>query len=250
MKLYIVSSALVLLSLSSANPFASAELTGRNRRLRGGEASAAVTAADDIAEDSTKFYGGYTPYWQRQNGTPYWQRNNGTPYWQRDNGRSWSSGWNYGPPVLDAMVSEYDIEAVAYGDYGRDEGEDYDDYENNPGFRHQHQNQGYGNEGDEYGRSSYKHNPGYQQYKNIMNNGGFPEAEELVAVSSSYGPHSYRNNEGYKHRAHHYGGGRGGHSGHHDGGGGICQNIHVRDTCERTHGCMWEGARRFCTVAY
>ena len=35
MKLYIVSSALVLLSLSSAAPFASAELTGRNRRLRG-----------------------------------------------------------------------------------------------------------------------------------------------------------------------------------------------------------------------
>ena len=225
MKLYIVSSALVLLSLSSANPFASAELTGRNRRLRGGEASAAVTAADDIAEDSTQFYGGYTPYWQRQNGTPYWQRENGTPWWERDNGRSWSSGWNYDPPVLNAMVSEYDIEAVAYGDYGRDKGEEYDD--------------------------GYENNPGYEQYKkNTMNNEGFPEAEELVAVSSSYGPHSYRYNEGYKHRAHHYGGGRGGHSGHHDGGGGICQNIHVRDTCERTHGCMWEGARRFCTVAY
>jgi hypothetical protein len=207
MKLYIVSSALVLLSLSSVAPFASAELTGRNRRLRGGEASA-VTAADDIAKDSTQFY--YTPYWQRDNGTPYWQRDDGTPYWER-------------PPVLDAMVSEYDIEAVAYGDYGRDEGEEYDDYENNPG---------------------------YKQYKNIMNNdGGFPEAEELVAVSSSYGPHSYRNNEGYKHRAHHYGGGRGGHSGHH-GGGGICQNINVRDSCERTHGCMWEGARRFCTASY
>ena len=246
MKLYIVSSALVL--LSSAAPFVSAELTGRNRRLNWGDASTVTT--DDITEDSTQFYGGYTPYWwQRNNGTPYWQRDNGTPYWEQNNGRSWSSGWNYDPPVLDAMVSNYDIEAVAYGDYGRGEGEEYDDYENNPGFRHQYKNQGYVNEGDEYGRSSYEHSPGYKQYKNIMNNKGFPEAEELVTVSSSYGPHSYRNNEGYKHRAHHYGGGGGGHSGHH-GGGGICQNIHVRDTCKRTHGCMWEGARGFCTAAY
>ena len=50
-------------TLSSATPFTSAA-EQQPRGLRGGATAAAVDVADKVNEDSTQFYGGYTPFFR------------------------------------------------------------------------------------------------------------------------------------------------------------------------------------------
>ena len=91
-----------------------------------------------------------------------------------------------GSPVTDYSNYRDAIANAEDDDEGRAYG--YNNY--NPG-REVANESGYGHMG--YGHMGYGDD----------GDGGFPEAENFAAVG--YGPHSYKNNEGYKHRATNFG---------------------------------------------
>jgi hypothetical protein len=108
MKLYIVSSALVL--LTSTTPLVSAALRGSN------PAAAEEEAASDVKDETAQLYGydhyyGNRDYTRRPYGTPWNVQPNGRPWNERPDGISWDrdmygNRWGHGgSPALEAAAS-------------------------------------------------------------------------------------------------------------------------------------------------
>ena len=176
MKLYIVSSALVL--LTSTTPLVSAALRGSN------PAAAEEEAASDVKDETAQLYGydhyyGNRDYTRRPYGTPWNVQPNGRPWNERPDGISWDrdmygNRWGHGgSPALEAAASTSatldvaEFAAVAYDRghhhrrhsrnrrYGPESykggyDNDYDyDYDRRPRYSGQHQRGGSSNGGSQ-----------------------------------------------------------------------------------------------------
>ena len=174
MKLYIVSSALVL--LTSTTPLVSAALRGSN------PAAAEEEAASDVKDETAQLYGydhyyGNRDYTRRPNGTPWNVQPNGRQWNERPDGISWDrdmygNRWGHGgSPALEAAASTSatldvaEFAAVAYDRghhhrrhsrnrrYGPESykgGYDNDyDYDRRPRYSGQHQRGGSSNGGSQ-----------------------------------------------------------------------------------------------------